>query len=178
MTTFPELRDFASEQDGDRITLPIGGVNYAFSRSIPMRLGMALTLARKQAEEMAKEGKLEDTPPALVGFTDEQMRRALIGDQWDRMLADDVTTDEFDTVYVTLFTYHMAGEKAAMRVWTGEHGEGDARPPASSASKARRTSPRSSTQRTSAVSRRRSSAGKTSSSTGTTSKRTSTASTK
>lgn len=179
MSTFPELREAKSEQDGERLTLPIGGVKYHFSKSIPMRLGMALSLARTQAEGMAKAGKLSDTPPALVGFTDDQMMRAMIGDQWDRMLADDVHDTEFEHVYYTLFAWHMAGEDVAMQLWTGEiGGEGDARPPASSASTARMKSPSSSTKKTSAASRRRNSAGRTSSPTGTTSKRTSTASTK
>lgn len=179
MTTFPELRDANAEQAGERITLPIGGVEYHFSKSIPMRLGMALALARTQAEEMAKAGKLDETPPALVGLTDAQMQRAMIGDQWDRMLEDDVLDSEFERVYHTLFAWHMAGKETAMKVWTGEISrEGDARPPASSASTARRKSPRSSTRKTSEPSRRRRSAGTTSSKTGTTSKQTSTASTK
>lgn len=178
MSTFPELRAAKSEQDGERITLPIGGVKYSFSKSIPMRLGMALALARTQAEEMAKAGKLEETPPALVGLTDAQMMRAMIGDQWDRMLDDDVEDTEFEHVYHTLFAWHMAGEDVARQLWKREIGrEGDARPPASSASTARKTSPRSSTRKTSVPSRRRRSPGTTSSSTGTTSKRTSTAST-
>lgn len=161
MTAFPELRDFAAEQDGDRITLPIGGVQYKFSKSIPMKLGLALTLAGEQVKEMADEGKLSETPPALVGFTDEQMRRTLIGDQWDRMLDDDLTTDEFDTVYVTLFTYHMAGEAAAMKVWTAGR-EGDALPPVESAPKARKTGSRSTARKTPARPRRPRSAGQTS----------------
>ncbi len=178
MSTFPELQSAASEQDGARITLPIRGVKYQFSKSIPMRLGMALNLARTQAEEMAKADKLDETPPALVGFTDAQMQRALIGDQWDRMLNDDVKTEEFEHVYHTLFAWHMANEEVAKQVWTGALAvEGDARPPASSASTARTKSQNGSTPKTSAASRRRRSPGQTSSKTGTTSKRTSIAST-
>lgn len=173
MSAFPELNSARAEQDDDRLGLPIRGVTYWFSKSIPMQLGMALALARTQAQEMAKEGKLDETPPALLGFTEEEMQRGLIGDQWDVMLNGGVKTDEWQTVYDTLFTYHLAGEKAAMLVWTGEVGrEGDAHPPAPSASKAPTTSRTSSTRKRSAATkpkptRRRSSAGGTSSKAGT-----------
>ena len=164
-TTFPDLSAFKSEVDGDTLDLPIRGVVYHFSKSIPMRLGLALTEAREQTQAIAKavkEGAEPEVPAALANLSETEVMRALVGDQWDRMLDDGVRTDEFRHVYLTLFTWHMSNEDAAMRVWTGQVGEGDARPPARSASKARTTSPRSSTPKPSAATRRPRSGGKTS----------------
>ncbi len=165
MSTFPELSGFKSEVDGDTIALPIRGVEYRFSKSIPMRLGLALTEASEQTKAIAeavKAGAEPKVPAALANLSEHEVMRALIGDQWQRMLDDSVLDAEFRHVYMTLFTWHMAGEEPALRVWTGEVGEGDARPPARSSSKARTTSQRSSTRKPPASTSRRASGGKTS----------------
>lgn len=163
MSTFPELSALKSEVDGSTLDLPIRGVVYSFSKSIPMRLGMALTEAREQTKAIAEavaEGVEPEVPAALEGITEEEMKRALIGDQWQRMLDDNVLDTEFERVYFTLFAWHMAGEPAARAVWTDE--AGGARPPARSGSKARTTSPRSSTRKPSASTKPRPSPGQTS----------------
>jgi hypothetical protein len=165
MSTFPELSGFKSEVDGDKLTLPIRGVEYRFSKSIPMRLGLALTEAREQTRAIAEAvnaGAEPEVPAALASLSEHEVMRALIGDQWQRMLDDGVLDTEFRHVYMVLFTWHMGGEDAAMRVWTGEVGEGDARPPARSSSKARTTSRSTSTRKPSASTGRRASGGKTS----------------
>lgn len=170
MSTFPELSGYRSEVDGSRLTLPIRGVEYHFSKSIPMRLGLALTEAREQAKAIAEAvaaGTEPEVPEALENLSADEVKRALIGDQWQRMLDDDVTTGEFDHVYLTLFTWHMGGEGPAMAVWTDEIGKGgDARPPARSGSKARTTSPRSSSRKLSASTKPRASRGRNSSAAG------------
>ncbi|GLZ34898.1 hypothetical protein Lesp02_70850 [Lentzea sp. NBRC 105346] len=157
MTTFPELRSFKSEVDGERLTLPIGSNEYSFSKRISMRAGLALAEARVHAKEIAeaahegREDEIDLTQPGFTAISEQQMMRDLIGDQWDRMLGDGVTEDEFRHVYMTLFTWHMVGEEAAKLVWTNELDvEGDARPPARSASRARTTSRSSSTKKPSA----------------------------
>ncbi len=164
MSAFPELSALKSEVDGDTLDLPIRGVTYHFSKSIPIRLGMALAEAREQTRAIVDAVNADtepEVPAALQGITEEEMKRALIGDQWQRMLDNDVTTVEFDRVYFTLFAWHMAGEAPALAVWTDKVG-GDARPPARSGSKARKTSPRSSTRKTSATTKPPASRGTTS----------------
>jgi len=168
MSTFPELRALRSEVEGARLELPIGSEVYRFSKNIPMKLGMALAEAREQTRAIVtavEAGTEPKVPDSLENISESEMRRALIGDQWDRMMADGILVDEFDAVYFTLFTWHMAGEQAALAAWTGE--AGGARPPARSGSKARKTSPRSSSRKTSATTKPRRSAGRTSSQAGT-----------
>lgn len=164
---FADLRSFQSEVDQELLPLPIGGVTYQFSKSIPLRTGLVISAARAEAEHWSKAAEAGEEPDtsALNKYDEQQTMRDLIGDQWDRMVADGVKTHEFRHVYETLFAWHMAGEEAAVLVW--ERREGDARPPAPSASKARKTSPRSSSRKTSSGTARARSGGRTSSRTGT-----------
>lgn len=175
MPTFPELRALRSEVDAEPIVLPIRGVEFRFSRSIPMRTGLALAEAQvvaKQVSAALAEGREPDDlgAPAFRGITEDQAMRDLIGDQWQPLLDAGCTAAEVRHVYLTLFTWHMAGEAAAELVWTEGLPEGDARPPVRSSSAAPRTSPSSSTRTTSSGSgrrRRRRSGGRTSSPSGT-----------
>lgn len=151
MSTFPELRAFRSEVDGDPLVLPIRGTEYAFSKSIPMRAGIMLVEAQAIVKSAAAEGREPDEQP-FTAADEQQLRRDLIGDQWDRLLADGVHAAEVEHVYRTLVTWHLSGEDAARLVWTDGQGN-DASPPASSASTARTTSRSSSTRKTSRASK-------------------------
>lgn len=164
---FADLRSFTSEVDEELLPLPIGGVTYSFSKSIPLRTGLVISAARAEAENFAKAAEAGQEPDtsALDKYDEQQTLRDLIGDQWDRMVADGVKASEFRHVYETLFAWHMAGEQAAVLVW--ERREGDARPPARSASKARTTSPRSSNRKPSSSTRKTPLAGRKSSRAGT-----------
>jgi hypothetical protein len=164
---FADLRSFQSEVDEERLPLPIGGVTYEFSKSIPFRTGLVISAVRAEAEGIKEAVEAGDEPDtsALDKYDEQQTMRDLFGDQWDRMVADGVKTSEFRHVYETLFAWHMAGQEAALLVW--ERREGDARPPARSASKARKTSPRSSSRKTSPRTAKTHQAGGTSSRAGT-----------
>ncbi|GAB2964502.1 DUF7426 family protein [Saccharothrix stipae] len=160
MPTFPELHALRSEVDAKPIVLPIRGREFRFSRSIPMRTGLALAEAQVVAKQVAAalaEGREPDDlgEAAYQSVTEDQAMRDLIGDQWQPLLDAGCTAAEVRHVYLTLFTWHMAGEAAAELVWTEGLPEGDVGPPARSASTDRRTSRSSSTRRSSSGTGRR-----------------------
>ena len=160
MPTFPELRALRAEVDAEPIVLPIRGQEFRFSRSIPMRTGLALAeaqvIARKVRAALAKGDDPGDlAKPAFESITEDQAMRDLIGDQWQPLLDAGCTAAEIRHVYLTLFTWHMAGEEPAKLVWTEGLPEGDASPPARSASTDRRTSRSSSTRKSSGGTGRR-----------------------
>lgn len=161
MLTFPDLAAFENEINGGGITLPIAGKQYVFSGSIPARTGLTLAKIREQVEAAGKDA--DDNQVLLTDQAETVVMQDLIGDQWDVMEADGVPWPMFRHVYITLFTWHMVGPDAAMRVWSADLGvEGDARPPARGTSQAPRTSRSSSTRKPSNATRSRRSAGKTS----------------
>lgn len=169
MSTFPDLRSYDAEiaEQPTPLRLPIGGVVYEFQKSIPYRTGKAMATARAEAELIAKAVEAGEEPDmtALEQYDEQQVMRDLFGAEYERMLTDGVHDTEFRRVYQTLFAWHMAGEEAALVVW--EQREGDARPPARGTSKARTTSPRSSTKKKPSGTSVRRSGGRTSSRTGT-----------
>lgn len=195
MTTFPDLDQFQSDATQDSLTLPIGGKTYEFRSVLPFGRALQLEKIRAEGRRMlaeqqaadaeGREPNLEPSPEFLKQFEDVDQREfylELIGDDMQQVLiADRVPYETVLHIGATLYSWHLAGETAALRVWTrGKLEDSDVRPPAGSPGKSGgpKTSPSGSTTTKRRASRPRQSSGRTTSTAGASSKRTSTASTR
>lgn len=189
MTTFPDLEKFQSEVHHDTLTLPVGGKKYSFVGSLSIERGLQFQQMREEgrrileaAQNNEKYEPSQQVRELLDALDGNNLYLELIGDdQLAQLKADGVDYDTMIHIGVTLYSWYVAGESVAKRVWTrGTLEDDDVRPPAkSSATSARpRTSPKKSTTKQRNGSAPRRTRGATSSSGGNSSKPTSRASTK
>lgn len=180
MATFPDLASFdhfvTETVTADPLVLPIRGRSYSFDPG-KITAGAYLKMQRVEQETRqiaAKIARGEKIDPNIIVMDDESERRfgiELLGQaNLNQMVDDGLLWTEVQHVMSTVMAYYLAGERAALAIWSGE-GVKPADPPARAAS----TKTAGSSTTRPKVPR---SAGQKSSRAGTSSNRTSTGSTK
>ena len=170
---FRDLSEFMAE--AEPIRLPIGGKVYEFPGAVSGRTGLLLTTAldaTMAARQAAPDDDGKPVDPELVELlTDEQ--EASVHDELFAGVDRELVRDGHDSrvirhVFLTLVTWHTAGEEAAVRAWESlagkaEPNRAERRRRSGSSAAARTTRKPTSGSGTRATSRASASSGRTSS---------------
>jgi hypothetical protein len=117
---FRDLDDLLAESGGDRpIELPIRGKVYAFPSSISARSGLLLARMAAVAQAEQSGGKAAPDPDLELLSDGEEvdLRAEMMGATEVEMARDGLTTAHTRVVFMTLLTWHLAGEEAALAAW-------------------------------------------------------------
>lgn len=116
---FDDLSTFL--HGAEPIVLPVRGEEYSFPGrgDLPIAIQLRLQEVAQRWDEIAASDAPDDME-VLSESEETELRDAMFGGEYERMVAHGFTMRELRIVFITLMTYHLYGKEAAQKVWGAE----------------------------------------------------------